>query len=59
MDPKGAEQVHNVMNAVLELAYMLEEIGWNPTALVKPPTCPRKETFVPTKAQVQALMFEA
>ena len=59
MDPIGVEQVHNVLNAALEHAFMMELIGRNPAALVKPPKCARKEAFVPDKAQVQALISEA
>ncbi len=59
MDPIGVEQVRNVLGAALEHAFMMELIGRNPAALVKPPKCPRKEAFVPDKAQVRALISEA
>ncbi|MDE2786132.1 MAG: hypothetical protein OXL37_05650 [Chloroflexota bacterium] len=59
MDPIGVEQVHNVLDAALEHAFMMELIGRNPAAPVKPPKCPRKEAFVPKVSQVRALMSEA
>ena len=59
MNPKGVEQVHNVLDAALEQALRMELVGRNPAALVAPPKCPKKEAFVPEVAQVKALLSEA